>query len=91
MTDLQRPDLVLALAFVVIVVYPLYDYLMIGHHLRRVGSDYCRENGYTFIGIGHAKSHFSVIYRTGDSGKRRYARFILRTSFGRFRGVEWLE
>jgi hypothetical protein len=68
--DLRGPGLVLALAFVVIVVYPTYDYFMVRHHLRRVGSEYCRENGYTFIGIGHAKSHFSVIYKATDGGRR---------------------
>ena len=90
LVDLRSPGLVLALAFVVIVVYPTYDYFMVRHHLRRVGLEYCRENGCTFIGIGHAKAHFSVIYKTADSGRRQYAKFILRTSLGRFRGVEWL-
>lgn len=90
LSDLRLPDPALGLAFVVIIVYPIYDYFMIRYHLNRVGSEYCREMGLTFIGIGHAKSHFSVIYKTGDNGKRNYAKFILRTSFGRLRGVEWL-
>jgi len=89
--DLRRPGLALALAFVVIVVYPVYDYFMVRYHLKQVGSEYCRENGHTFVGISHAKSHFSVIYKTGNGGKRNYAKFILRTSFGRFRGVQWLK
>ena len=78
-------------AFFALFIYPIYDFLMVRRHLARVGRTYCESHGYIFDGIGHAKSHFSVIYKTPGSGKRRYARFVLRTSLGRFRDVKWLE
>jgi hypothetical protein len=82
--------LVLACLFVAVVAYPIYDGIMVRRHLRRVGLAYCEQHGVTFVGIAHAKSHLSVMYKDGDSGKRHYAKCILHTSFGRFRRVEWL-
>lgn len=78
------------LAFLALVAYPAYQFFMVRRHLARVGRTYCEEHGYIFDGIGHAKSHFSVIYKASGSNKRRYAKFLLYTSFGRFRGVKWL-
>ena len=77
-------------AFFALFIYPIYDFFMIRRHLARVGRVYCENHGYIFDGIGHAKSHFSVIYKTPGSNKRMHVKLLLRTSFGRFRGVRWL-
>ena len=71
-----------------LVAYPVFNYFMIRRALARVGRAYCAEHGVHYLGIKHAKSHFSVIY--SSSGKRNYAKFILHTSLGRVRKVEWV-
>jgi hypothetical protein len=90
MTHVTPGQLYLAALFVLLVLYPIYDWLMVRKHLRAIGEKFCSEGGFEFVEIGHSKSHFSVIYRIPGSGKRHYAKFILHTSLGRLRRVDWL-
>jgi len=79
----------LAILVAVAVVYPIFDYFVVRFHLDRIGKQYASEHQAEFVGIKHAKGHFSVVYI--DGGATKYAKFRLHTSLaGRVRRIEWL-
>lgn len=93
-TDLKQA-LVTALPFVwfgaaaiLIIIYPIYDGIMGHFHLNRVGREFCAQREVEFLGIKHAKAHFSVMHKEG--GRKKYAKFRLHTSLGRLKSIEWL-
>ena len=79
-----------SILLIVFFVYPAYEAIIIGFHLRRIGRKFCAAHGYTYVGVAHAKSHFSIVYKPHDCNMPKYAKLILHTSFGRLRKVQWL-
>lgn len=86
----ELPGKVLFTAFIVVfAILFVGNYFLTKAGLDKIGRKFCLEHGYKYLGIKHAKSHFSVVYETG--GKRRYAKFIARTGFfGNIRRVDWI-
>ncbi len=80
-----------AILFSLFVVYQIYDHYMFKSLLEKVGKNYCNENEFDYVGIKHAKGHFSVIYKTVESGRRKYKKFRMNTFFGKIRYLEWLK
>lgn len=75
-----------------LVIYQVFNYVSFKKQLDRVGREYCVENDFEYIGIKHAKTHFSVIYKAADSGKRKYKKFRMNTSLiGKISFLEWLK
>ena len=79
-----------ALLFFLFVSYQVFDYFSFKNLLNGVGRDYCAENSVEFVGIKHAKSHFSVIYKKEGSGKRMYKKFRMDAFLGKIKHLEWL-
>ena len=77
--------------FVLFVVYQIYDHYSFKSLLEKVGIDYCVENDHEYIGIKHAKGHFSVIYKTTDNERRKYKKFRMNAFLGKIKYLEWLK
>jgi len=80
-----------AIIFVLFVVYQIYDHYSFKRKLEQVGKEYCDSNEFEFVGIKHAKGHFSVIYKTGENGKRKYKKFRMNAFLGKVTYFEWLK
>jgi len=82
----------LPLVFLLFVAYQVFDYFNFKGHLEKVGQRFCDTNGVEYIGIKHAKAHFSVIFKTPENGKRKYRKFRMNTSFlWKMNYFEWID
>jgi hypothetical protein len=81
----------IAILFALFVVYQIYDHYTFKNLLEKVGKSYCSEHEFDYVGIKHAKGHFSVIFKTAESGRRKYQKFRMNAFLGKVRYLEWLK
>lgn len=78
--------------FGLVLIYTIIIVIVHGWHLRSFGREFCLENGHEFIEVKSAKAHYSIVYKTLESGRRKYKRFRMRTTLlGKRRFVEWVK
>jgi len=79
------------IAILIFVVYQVFDHYSFLNLLNKTGKDYCLKNGYEFVEITGAKGHFSIVYKTSDSGKRKYQKFRMDAFLGKVKSIEWIK
>ncbi len=77
--------------FVIYIFYDRITRFYLSSALDKIGKQYCEEREYIFVKIKACKSHYSIVYKTPESGKRRYTKIRLHTFFNRLKRIEWLD
>ena len=77
--------------FIIYIAYSLINGIFHSSLLTKIGKEFCKENNYEYVNIKSCKSHFSVVYKTPESGRRKYKKFRMNNILNKVKYLEWLE